>query len=163
MTAEQSGGGEHLGYGSDGKPYFWIGTARSSRAPPTSPSRPTSASTVDGLLRRGPRRRRARQRGAGHPRPLPSQLLRRVRAGSRRTQHRSRLPRAGAEQLNPRAGCAARRARSSAGSAIISAQDRLQRARKARADPLSGSASSARLTRKMASQRAPGRRRALCR
>ncbi|HZZ87417.1 MAG TPA: VOC family protein [Caulobacteraceae bacterium] len=26
VTAEQSGGGEHAGYGSAGRPYFWIGT-----------------------------------------------------------------------------------------------------------------------------------------
>lgn len=26
VTVEQTGGDRHLGYGSDGKPYFWIGT-----------------------------------------------------------------------------------------------------------------------------------------
>lgn len=26
VTAEQTGGSRHLGYGSDGKPFFWIGT-----------------------------------------------------------------------------------------------------------------------------------------
>jgi catechol 2,3-dioxygenase-like lactoylglutathione lyase family enzyme len=26
VTPEMSGGGSHVGYGSDGKPYFWIGT-----------------------------------------------------------------------------------------------------------------------------------------
>ena len=26
VTAEQTGGHAHLGYGSDGQPYFWIGT-----------------------------------------------------------------------------------------------------------------------------------------
>ena len=27
VTPEQTGGSSHLGYGSDGKPYFWIGDA----------------------------------------------------------------------------------------------------------------------------------------
>ena len=26
VTPEQSGGGQHAGFGSEGKPYFWIGT-----------------------------------------------------------------------------------------------------------------------------------------
>lgn len=26
VTAEQTGGAQHIGYGSDGNPYFWIGT-----------------------------------------------------------------------------------------------------------------------------------------
>ena len=29
VTPEQTGGSSHLGYGSDGKPYFWIGNAGS--------------------------------------------------------------------------------------------------------------------------------------
>jgi catechol 2,3-dioxygenase-like lactoylglutathione lyase family enzyme len=26
VTAEQTGGAQHIGYGSEGRPYFWIGT-----------------------------------------------------------------------------------------------------------------------------------------
>jgi len=45
VTPEQTGGSSHLGYGSDGKPYFWIGDAgavkATCRAPVVAPDRAT--------------------------------------------------------------------------------------------------------------------------
>ena len=62
-----------------GKPYFWIGGGKPIEGPVhiafTAPSR----AAVDAFYHAGAGRRRARQRRAGHPRPLPSELLRRLR------------------------------------------------------------------------------------
>ena len=81
------------GLGVAGKPFFWITTgektdAASARRLPRRDARPGRR-----VLRRRHAGRRNRQRPARPPPALPRQLLRRLRARSRRPQHRGGLPR----------------------------------------------------------------------
>ena len=95
VTQEQTGHDPAAGFGADGKPDFWIGGEGGLNKPLHIAIAARDRATVDAFYQGGDGGGRTRQRRARHPRPLPSQLLRRLRARSRRPQHRSRVPRAG--------------------------------------------------------------------
>ena len=77
-------------------PDFWVYTRGDEPSAPTHVSfRARDRETVDAFHVGRPGRRRVGQRGARRAAPLPRAVLRRLRARSRRQQHRSRLPLAG--------------------------------------------------------------------
>jgi catechol 2,3-dioxygenase-like lactoylglutathione lyase family enzyme len=82
----------YAGFGVPPKPDFWIGEGRAQR--PGGPCRIQRVVAQRGrcVLQGGHRGRRSRQRPARPAAAIPSELLRRVRAGSGRPQHRGRLP-----------------------------------------------------------------------
>ena len=88
VTPEQteSGGTAH-GFGSDGKPYFWVGD--NERVGEGTHCRIPSGNTREGgcLPRRGTGGGRSRQWRAGPEAALSSELLRCLRARSRRVEH----------------------------------------------------------------------------
>jgi catechol 2,3-dioxygenase-like lactoylglutathione lyase family enzyme len=95
VTAEQTGGHAHCGYGAEMKPFFWFGTG----GPPTAGVHVAftakDRATVDAFYAAAMAAGGAGQRAAGDPRPLSSDLLRGLRPRSRRAQRRGGLPRAG--------------------------------------------------------------------
>ena len=95
VTQDQNGHAPAAGFGANGKPDFWIGGEGGLNKPLHVAIVANDRATVDAFYQGRPRRGRTRQRRARHPRALSPQLLRRLRARSRRPQHRSRLPRAG--------------------------------------------------------------------
>lgn len=87
VTADETGGDAHAGFGKDGQPFFWIGTG-------AKPMSGTHVAFAAGDARRGRRLLpRGAQRRARPQAPLSPELLRRLRP---RQQHRGRLPHAGA-------------------------------------------------------------------
>ena len=82
VSAEQTGSVGFIGYGAQGRPYFWIngGAAPTARlhVALTAPDRADGGRLPPGRARR----RRARQRAAGPAPALSSRLLRRLRARS---------------------------------------------------------------------------------
>ena len=94
VTQEQHGHDPAAGFGADGKPDFWIGGEGGLDKPLHVAIVAKDRATVDAFYKAA-LAAGGREMAARNPRALPSQLLRRVRAGSRRPQYRSRLPRAG--------------------------------------------------------------------
>ena len=90
--AEYIGG---FGFPDQGKPFFWIGT----RTEPTTSAHVAfsagSREIVDEFHKAAMAAGGTDNGGPGRARDLPPALLRRLRAGPGRQQHRSRLPRAG--------------------------------------------------------------------
>ena len=95
VPAEETGDGAYLGYGEGFKPYFWMGEDR--RATELLHVAFAADTPRQGrrVLQGGDGGGRSRQRSAGPADALSSDLLRRVRARSRRAQHRGRVPRTG--------------------------------------------------------------------
>ncbi len=101
MQAEMEG--DHwAGFGRHGKPEFWIGTHGA--VPVGHPRRVRRGRSRAGarVSRGRARGGRHRQRRAGAASAVPPELLRRVRAGPGRPQHRGRLPRAGGVRRDDR-------------------------------------------------------------
>lgn len=88
--------GAACGFGRNGKPELWIGSGGMDFQTPDQVRvlTPVHVCLTEGPCRGGRvlRRGRTRQRTAGHPRHLPSQLLRSLRARPRRPQRRSGRP-----------------------------------------------------------------------
>ena len=95
VTQEQTGHDPAAGFGANGKPDFWIGGEGGLDKPLHVAIVAKDRATVDAFYKAAHRRRRTRQWRARDPRALSPELLRRVRARSRRPQHRGRLPHAG--------------------------------------------------------------------
>jgi catechol 2,3-dioxygenase-like lactoylglutathione lyase family enzyme len=113
IPGEANGSGfPAAGFGADGKPDFWIGGGGLSK-PVHVAILAKDRGAVD-AFHRGARSGREGQRRAGAAAALPRGLLRRLRARSRRPQHRSGLPRAGVNEdqvsANRMAACRLRHA-----------------------------------------------------
>lgn len=94
VDQEQNSNAPAAGFGANGKPDFWIGGEGGL-------NKPLHVAIVEGprhrrcLLQGRDGSRRPGQWRARHPRALSPRLLWRLRARSRRSQHRSGLPRPG--------------------------------------------------------------------
>ncbi|MGY4424211.1 hypothetical protein ACVWY2_006660 [Bradyrhizobium sp. JR6.1] len=94
VPAEVTGHAPAAGFGADGKPDFWIGGEGAMNKPVHIAITAKGPRRRRRLLQGRDGRRRPRQRRARHSRALSPELLRRVRARSRRPQHRGGLPNA---------------------------------------------------------------------
>ena len=104
VTQEEHGHDPAAGFGANGKPDFWIGGEGGLDKPLHVAIVAKDRATVDAFYKAAMAAGGRDNRRAGNSRALPSELLRRVRARSRRPQHRSRLPRAGISVLDSGAG-----------------------------------------------------------
>ena len=87
------------GFGAKGKPDFWIGGEGGLDKPLHVAIVAKDRAVVDAFYKAAIAAGGPRQRRAGDSRPLSCQLLRRLRARPRRTQHRGRVPQAGVIRL----------------------------------------------------------------
>ena len=95
VTAEQTGNYPAAGFGKNGKPFFWFSDEEKVSEPIHVAFAAPDRKTVD-LFYKAAIAAGGKDNGApGYPRDLSSELLRRLRARSRRQQYRSRVPRAG--------------------------------------------------------------------
>jgi catechol 2,3-dioxygenase-like lactoylglutathione lyase family enzyme len=94
ISAEQTGHGAAVGFGTDGKPFFWLGEGDKAGDHVHVAFAAQSRADVDAFYH-APLGRRQGQRRAGAASHLSRQLLRRLRARPGRQQHRGRVPRAG--------------------------------------------------------------------
>ena len=83
------------GFGANGKPDFWIGGEGGLNSAMHIAIAAKDRAAVDAFYKAALAAGAQGQRRARHPRALSSELLRRLRARSRRAQHRGGVPRAG--------------------------------------------------------------------
>lgn len=109
VTAEQTGHAAAAGFGADGKPDFWFGGEGALNKPVHIAIAAKDRATVDAFYKAAIAAGGRDNGTARHPAALPSELLRRLRARSRRPQHRGRLPHSGIRQAGAmRCGTSAR-------------------------------------------------------